>query len=178
MPASKFKLEQNKFFAAAKKAGVAARLEDELYWFARLLRENYDLKLFLEDARLSAAYKKKRLAEILPAHLSQNFRELVDNLINAGRREMFTAVAREFSRRLSQETGLVIGEVLSAAPLTKGNRQAVEKVMSKIKKAPVLFRYRLVPTLLGGICVNLSDGEVWNVSLDYKLGELKEALVK
>ncbi|MBI5399964.1 F0F1 ATP synthase subunit delta [Candidatus Saganbacteria bacterium] len=173
-----YKFNQRRLYTAAQKDNAAGQLEDELYWFARLLRENYDLKLFMEDARYNAAHRKARLSQLFPPGLTKNFLALINGLIDCGKKISLEAAALNFARDLNRDTGLVIGEVFSAVALAEESRREVERVMSALKRAKVRLRYRLAPDILGGVCVKLVNGEVWNVSLDYKLQNLEKALLK
>ena len=103
MRSAKADLHFESVYLEAKAAGREPALEDELFCFAKLLRDNYDFKLFLEDPRVSADYKKKCIDEITPPGVSPDFIALLHALIDRGREELVEEISRSFTRWLSKD---------------------------------------------------------------------------
>ena len=61
----RFELNFEQVYLDGKNDQVEEQLEDELASFAELLRRHYEFKLFLEDPRIAAKYKKKCLRVVL-----------------------------------------------------------------------------------------------------------------
>ena len=176
MQRGRFKLDHERVYAEAKAAGLADQLEDELYSFSRLVNDHYDFKLFLEDPRIRADYKKNKLTELFPPGLSANFLALVFGLIDQGREELVEELSRELARSISKDRGILFGEVTSLVRLNDDQRARLAKAIGRLERSPVRLRYRVDRELLGGLCVKLINGGVWDVSLRHKLDDLRTAM--
>lgn len=177
MQRGRFNVSYEQIYLDAKGYGIEEQLEEELYSFAKLVRDHFDFKLFLEDPRIAADYKKRRLKEICPAETSQYFFVAVHNLIDHGRADMLEDLSWNFTRDLFQDKGTMFGQVSSVCEIPPEMRERLLKVMGKEEGSPVKLRYELDPDLLGGLCVKLVNGDVWDVSLRHKLDDLKAVIL-
>ncbi|MBU1026371.1 MAG: ATP synthase F1 subunit delta [Candidatus Margulisbacteria bacterium] len=174
----KFSLNYEQLYREAQSSEVEVKLEDELYSFSRLLNEHYDFKLFLEDPRITQAYKKKCLAKLLPEGISDNFVLIVHMLIDHGREEMIEELSLDFTKRLAKEKGILFGRVRSVYKIPRELAHKLQQVMQKLTKSQVKLRYEIDGTILGGLAVHLINGEVWDVSLKHKLDDIRSAILK
>lgn len=178
MQKRKFELNYEQIYLDAKSQGVEIRLEDELYSFAKLIEDNYDFKLFLEDSRIAADYKKKRLDEICPPGMTNNFFAVIHALIDHNREDLVKEISRSFTKMLFKDKGILFGQVSTVHEVPPELQERLRKVMEKIEKCPVKLRYSIDTNLLGGLCIKFINGEVWDVSLMHKLSDLKDAILK
>lgn len=177
MPSARFELNIDQVFLAAKKAGTVEKLEDELYSFAKLIDDHYEFKIFLEDPRISADYKKKILKKICPAGITADFVDLIEMLIDNGREELVALLAKGITKRLFKESGVLLGEVITAVAMPCELEEKSRKIMEKLTGRPVKLRNIVNISLLGGVSVRFINGEVWDVSLKHRLAELREKVL-
>ncbi|MDD5382666.1 MAG: ATP synthase F1 subunit delta [Candidatus Margulisbacteria bacterium] len=178
MRRGKFELNYEQVYRDAKGQGAELQLEDELYSFSRLIREHYEFKLFLEDPRLAAEYKKGKLKELCPPGTTNNFFSVVTMLIDHGREELIEELSKNFTRRLFQDEGVLFGEVSSVAAVPVKAQARLQSIMSRVAGAPVKLRYNFDPELLGGLSVKFINGKMWDASLRRELADLRSAIVK
>ena len=176
MQRGKFELSQEQIYLDGKFSGTETQLEDEFFSFYKLLRDNYEFKLFLEDPRISAEYKMKCVREMCPDGISAEFLSTIFMLIENGREELVEEISKGFTKRLSKEKNVMYGEVFTVAEVPQKMRAALQKAMERTYRTPVVLRYSIEPSVLGGICVKLVNGEAWDLSLKHKLEELRASI--
>lgn len=174
---ARFELNTEEIFLDAKKDGVSDQLEDELYCFSKLLLENYELKLFLEDPRIANDYKKKMLKKLFPEGISENFVAAVFLLIDKGREELVEELSSNITKMFFKEKGVLFGEVASVCPIPAKQQKKIESVMGELEKKTVRLRFGLDPEILGGMRISFINGEVWDISLAHKLTDIKAAIL-
>lgn len=160
---------------AYKKAvaqGVEEKVAEELGSFSKLLRDHYALKLFLEDQKISAEYKKKKLAQLFAPSTSRFFIDLVNGLVDSGHVSRVPGLATAFLKKLLEEKGILAGEVESGSEISPAKRDKLKQLMDKLTGKKTILRYSLKPALLGGVCVRFIDGTIWDASLQGKLHQL------
>ena len=177
MSRGRFELNIEQVFSDAKKTGVLEKLEDELYSFASLIDSHYEFKLFIEDPRIAASYKKKMLKKLCPPGISSDFVDLIEMLIDNGREELVSLLSSGITKRLFKEAGVLFGEVRTAVAVPEDLQQRLNKTMAGLEKKPVKLRYHVEESMLGGLVVSFINGEVWDVSLKHKLTELKDLVL-
>lgn len=177
MQRSRFSINYNQIYEEAEAAGLVEQMEDELTSFGQVLNDNYEFKLFFEDPRISADYKKKVFKKICPDKISRQFVAVVHMLIDLGREELVPDLAREFTVRLYKDLGILFGVVRSPLPITDNFKKPLLEAMTKLKKTQVRLRYFVDPSLLGGLSIRLVTGEVWDLSLKHKLEDIKAAIL-
>ncbi len=178
MQRGRFELNFDQLFLDAKSAGLEERMEDELYSFAKLLRDHYAFKLFLEDPRIAAAYKREKVQKICPPGVTSNFVAVIFFLIEHGREEVVGELSRYFTRSLFKEKGILFGEVESVCEIPSGSRERLNALMENLKRRPVKLRYGINPDLIGGFSIKFINGEMWDASIRHKLADLKAYILK
>lgn len=178
MQKGNFSLNLDQIYGEAKMAGRDAQLEDEFFSFYKLLRDNHEFKLFLEDPRIAAEYKKTCVKKMCPENISQEFLSTVFTLIENGREELVEEISKDFTKRLSKDKHVVPGEVMSVVEIPQNMRSSLERAMRKTVKEDVLLRYSTEPDMLGGISVRLLTGEVWDLSIKHLFDGLRSAITE
>ncbi|OGC21523.1 ATP synthase F1 subunit delta [candidate division WOR-1 bacterium RIFOXYB2_FULL_42_35] len=173
----RFELNFEQIYLDAKADKIEGQLEDELASFADLLAQHYDFKLFLEDPRIAADYKKKCLIDLCPKNMTRNFFSVINGLIDNGREELINELAKTFTKQLAKDKKMVFGLVTSVCQLPVAVKKKLEQDIKNWKACPVVLRYRLDSELLGGLCIKFIDGMVLDISLKHKLNNLKEVIL-
>jgi len=178
MQKGRLDLDYEIVYREAQIAGIEDQFEDELYSFSRLIQNNYEFKLFLEDPRISADYKKTCVRRICPAGMSSLFFANINWLIDQGREELVESLAKSVTKKLFQEKDILFGEVFSVCELNDKYRKKVSRAMEKVEGKTVNLRFNIDSQLVGGLAVRFINGEVWDISLKHRLEELKASIIE
>jgi F-type H+-transporting ATPase subunit delta len=178
MQRQRFDLNYDQIYLDAKSYGVEEQLEDELFSFSELLNKNFEFKVFLEDPRFSADYKKECVKRICPPQISHIFMGLIFRLIDSGREDLIEELSGIITRKVSEDKGIMFGRVLSVREIPRDFRKRLEKTIKKTEGRPVRLRYDINKEILGGISIKFVDGKVLDVSLRHKLDDLRAVILK
>lgn len=101
---------------------------------------------------------RRRVAEaILGDATKGSTRNLVLLLVRRGRIELLPQVAAEVRRLWEQRQGIVHAVVISAAPLSAAEGDAVRARLATLTGATIETEHQVDPSLLGGILVRMGD---------------------
>jgi F-type H+-transporting ATPase subunit delta len=162
-------IDVKKLFEMALDEVVA--LEEGLYSFTRLMRDNYDLCVFFENAAVTPEQKKKMFADLHPG-AEPILKQVVDLLIDEGLEKSTGQLSEELTKLVSERLKITFADVVTPFPLTDGERVGIEKFVGD--KAHL--RVKIDPSLIGGIRVMTSDGRLLDGSLKGTIERLKEEL--
>jgi F-type H+-transporting ATPase subunit delta len=174
----RFDLNYDQIYLDAKSYGVEEQLEDELFSFSELLNKNFEFKVFLEDPRFSADYKKECVKRICPPKISNIFLGLVFRLIDYGREDLIEELSGIITRKVAEDKGIMFGRVLSVEEIPQDFRRRLQATVEKTEGCPVRLRYDLEKEILGGVSIKFIDGKVLDVSLRHKLEDLRAVILK
>ena len=76
----------------------------------------------------------------------------------------------------AKASGKAIAEVISAAPLTNEQKDALTEKLSKMINKTVEAIYTVVPALIGGIKIEI-EGKTYDGSINKKLHSIKEVII-
>jgi len=89
-----------------------------------------------------------------------------------GRAELIYATAQEFIREYNEVKGIVKAEVISAAPLSEANLQALSQTIGQQINADVKLTNKVDASLIGGFIVKVGDRQL-DESIQGKLNKLE-----
>ncbi len=101
---------------------------------------------------------------------------LVELLVERRRVDTLPRVAEAFRQLLLARRGIVEAEVVSAAPLTAGEKTALRERLERLAGRSVELRTRVEPGLLGGLVVRIGD-RLYDASVRGRLERLRTQLV-
>jgi len=162
-------------YAAAEAEGVLAKVESELYDFAKGLERRGGLREVLTDARLPAERRTAVVAELLGERAHATTVALVNLLIEAGRARDIGKIVEELSRRSAAEREHVLAEVRAAVPLDDDRRTRLADALSRATGRTVEVRVIVDPAVVGGVVARVGD-EVFDGSIASRLGVAKQQL--
>ena len=81
----------------------------------------------------------------------------------------------EYLKLWEHADGIITAEVVSAAPLTEGEQEALRAKLSAKLSRRVALSLSVDPSLLGGMIISV-DGSIMDGSLRTKLAQMKEAI--
>jgi ATP synthase F1 delta subunit len=163
-------IDLEKLFEIASEGALS--LEEELSSFAKLLRRNFELRLFWESVSYSKEDKKKLLLEIFP-EATELFRDLIYLLIDRGWEKKILELSQDFTRLVSEKLSINFVEIKSAFPLTGEDRKRIENFVG----GKTRLRIEVDSSLIGGLKLQTFDGRYFDASLQGRLEKLKEDLI-
>jgi F-type H+-transporting ATPase subunit delta len=141
-----------------------------------MLDESADLRRLIRSPVIDREAQGRAIAAIAAdaqlAHLTRNFLGLL-----ARNRRLFAlpAMIEGFLHHLAERRGEVTAQVVSAAPLTEAQSQALTEALRKSAGAKLAIQSRVDPSLLGGLVVRLGSRMI-DASLKSKLHRLELAM--
>ncbi|CAN5498442.1 F0F1 ATP synthase subunit delta [soil metagenome] len=158
----------------ARAEGVADRVADELFQFARTVDGNPTLRDKLTDLSVPLEARSAAASELLQrSHPSTG--AAVQLLLSADRIRHLSDVADAAVRESAEVRGASVAQVRTAKPLADAQRAALEQALSAKAGRPVELKVVIDPDLLGGVVVQLGD-TVIDGSSARRLTDLKSAL--
>ncbi|MGH7738785.1 MAG: ATP synthase F1 subunit delta [bacterium] len=149
----------------------------EIQAIAGLLEKNDELKAALEHPRADRFEKLSALQKLLEEPLSQTMANFLLLLITKKRMSFFTAVADHYERLSYGTQGKAIARVLTALPLTPGEKNALTEKLGRSFGALIEVREQVEPALIGGMMVYLGDQRL-DASFLGQLEKMRQQLLK
>jgi F-type H+-transporting ATPase subunit delta len=160
---------------AANLDGTIDRLEDELFTFSRLLVDNNDLRLALND-RADSTDRKRALAEaIFAGKVSPSTLRLIEAVIAGVRGRSIEATLSAYAHAVSARRNQLVAVVRTAVALTPAQEQKLAAALTKQVGQPVHINSEIDPSVLGGIEVRFAD-EIIDGTISNRLSEASRAL--
>jgi len=134
----------------------------------------------LRQALVSPFVNARKKAAVLEAVLGRSgtgpkASRFLSLLLQHKRLELLSAVVELLPEAWSDKHGVVSFEVTSAAPLTGGQRERLEKGLEAWEKKPVRLVYKTDPAIVGGLALRRGH-IVYDASVEGQLAALKERL--
>jgi F-type H+-transporting ATPase subunit delta len=161
--------------AEARAAAAALELRDELRGFVAALEGHEPLRRALAHPSLASESKRKIVQALAErAQATPLVRRLVDVLAIRDRLSLLGEVSTAYARLANAAHGVVMAEVVSAAPLLPAQRQALVAAVSGVAGA-VELRSEVDPLLVGGLVLTVA-GRTYDGSVSARLGALRRRL--
>lgn len=157
-------------FLAAAASGVEDRVQKDL---AEAQRPLLDAQEALKNPRVSAADKKKKLADLLGAKVSPLTLRFLGMLIDKKRFGLLPLVAAHLGRFVDEKKNLARAQVSVARPMSAEAQETLKKRLKDFSGKNVELDIREDPELIAGAVVRLGD---WMLdgSLRGQLRRIKE----
>lgn len=134
----------------------AGRLSDELFGFARLLKDNAELREALSDPARSLADKQGLVRSLLGGKALPATTALVEQSL-AGTHRTVSVALEEYQKVAAEVHGQGVATVRVAAALSDAETQRLSDVLSRQYGRPVHLNLLIDPSVLGGIRVEIGD---------------------
>jgi F-type H+-transporting ATPase subunit delta len=158
----------------ARAEGVADRVADELFQFARAVEDNPTLRDKLTDPSVPLDARSAAATDLLQrAHPATG--AAVQMLLSADRVRHLADIADAAVRESAEARGASVAQVRSAKPLGEAQRASLQQALSTKAGRPVEIKVVVDPDLLGGIVVQMGDTVIDGTSAR-RLTDLKSAL--
>ena len=161
--------------AVAEAEGDLARVEDELFAFAKAADQNPKLREALTDQALPVDNRQALIRDILGGRAHPVTITLISFVIESGRARELSKIADAFVQIAATSREHAVAEVRSAVPLTDKQRERLEKALSRATGRTVEAKVIVDPTVIGGVVARV-DELVFDGSISSRLQDAKHAL--
>jgi F-type H+-transporting ATPase subunit delta len=142
----------------------------------KALRANAELRAILDDASTETRSKLQHLEQSVSGGLNEGVRKFLGTLLEAGELDRLDAILLEFDRLVSRRPEeRRLAQVTSAVPLTKEEKQTLQKQLVARFGTDLEFQFEVDASLIGGIHLRVGD-QVIDGSVAGKLAALRDEL--
>jgi ATP synthase F0 subunit b/ATP synthase F1 delta subunit len=161
----------------AERDGVVDEVEEQLFWFGRILDAQPRLTTLLSDYTAPASGRVKLLNDILEDPFSVNSvtEQLFSQTVELLRGQRADEAVMELAELAVARRGEVIAHVVAAAELSDSQHSRLTDVLSRIYGQRVSVVLRINPGVLGGLNISVSD-EVIDGTLSSRLAAAEAQL--
>ncbi len=162
----------------AERDGQADEVEDQLFWFSRLLEAQPRLDALLGDDIAPAQGRiqlLRRVVESSGAGVNPTAIALLVQTVELLRGQPTHQAVLDLAQTAVARRGEVVAHVGAAAELTDAQRSRLNAVLSRIYRHPVAVQLHVDASLLGGLAIAVGD-EVIDGSLSSRLAAAKDQL--
>jgi F-type H+-transporting ATPase subunit delta len=162
----------------AERAGTVDEVEEQLFWFSRILDAQPRLAILLGDYGAPAEGRLRLLRNVLDS---------ADNRVNPIAAELLSQTVELLRGQPAEDAvlgvaevavarrGEVVAHVNAAAELSDAQRSRLAEVLSRIYGHPVTVQMQIDPELLGGLAISVGD-EVIDGALSSRLAAAQTQL--
>lgn len=161
----------------AERDGVADELEDELFWFGRVLDAQPRLTTLLSDYTAPASSRVKLLNSILdgPFKVNSITAQLLSQTVELPRGQRVDEAVWQLAELAVARRSELTAQVVAAAHLSDSQHSRLTDVLSRIYGQPVSVMLHIDPDALGGLNITVGD-EVIDGTLSSRLAAAKAQL--
>jgi F-type H+-transporting ATPase subunit delta len=158
------------------KSGETDTVKTELAVWAQLFLGSSDLQNVLGNPAIPHQAKERVLEQLLnkmkPSSTTGNFLRV---LLQNNRLRELVGINEKFAAVLSERSGIVNAEVVSARELPQDERSDFESTLSRLTGKNMQITYTVDPSLIGGAVTRIGS-TVYDASVRTKLENLKAEL--
>ncbi|MDQ3674795.1 MAG: ATP synthase F1 subunit delta [Gemmatimonadota bacterium] len=162
----------------ARRNGEAAQEE----WGALIeeigtaMRENQNLRTFLESPKISAGQKIDVLGKALDKRVPRPFLKFLEILVGKRRQMLIPSIAAEYRALIDASEDRVHANVTVAREPAASERDALTRQLSRLYGKRVVAHITTNPAILGGVIVKVGD-TVMDGSVRRRLASLKNRMI-
>jgi ATP synthase F0 subunit b/ATP synthase F1 delta subunit len=162
----------------AEHAGTVDEVEDQLFWFSRILDAQPRLAILLGDYETPAESRIRLLRNVLESastDVNPIAVELLSKTVELLRGQPAGEAVQGLAEVAVARRGEVVAHVSAAAELSKAQQERLTQVLSRIYGHPVTVQMQIDPELLGGLAISVGD-EVIDGTLSSRLAAAQTQL--
>lgn len=138
-------------FEVTQKNGSSKQVLETLTALKNSLEENKRVYEVLMTPTISDSDKKSVLIQAIGPQSSKELEPFLQLLCKNNRLSSLSQIATAFENRISEEMGVISGEVQSASELTEQEKSRVKKLIESKLSASVDLKFKVNPKMIGGI---------------------------
>lgn len=143
--------------AETEKAGHQSRVEEEIFYFARLIDAEADLQMALSDPSSTSQGKVKLVAALLSGRAHADTITLVSQYISHPRGRRIGKALDELSALAAARQNRLVATVTSAIALSDSHKSRITAALSGIYGQDVLIDTIIDESVVGGVSVQIGD---------------------
>ncbi|MEO6703944.1 MAG: F0F1 ATP synthase subunit delta [Jatrophihabitantaceae bacterium] len=163
-------------FAAADDAGCIDQVEDELFRFERIVADQPQLMVLLDEPLTTTERKVQLLDSVVAAKVHPISRELLKHAVSSHRKHSVTLAIDDLLQAAAQRRDRSVAKVVSAVELTAGQQDRLIAALSELYGRPISVRTSIEPSVRDGLVVRIGD-EVIDGSVAARLTQARNAMV-
>ncbi len=160
---------------AAQDVGKQQEILEEGQQIVEVLRNEPDLKAFIDYPAISADEKKKALQKIFEGRICQELMNFLFVLIDKRRTGRFERIIKVYRDLLEKEEGVSYGTVYSVEKLSEGRIAQLEEQTSRLLRTKVKLENEIDPKLIAGVKI-MVEGKLIDASYRKKFEEMASQL--
>lgn len=161
------------FELSVQSGALEAHLAQATHLLERI--ETDRLNEILENRHIPDETKRQLLEKLFADELSPELMGFLHMAVEKGHEPLILPTLVAYLDLGERRRGKALAYVVSAAPLSAGQQEALGTVLSKKLGKPTELLVRVDPSLIGGFYIHV-DGRLVDQSLRTRLQKLKEAL--
>jgi F-type H+-transporting ATPase subunit delta len=162
----------------AERAGQVDEVEDQLFWFSRILDAQPRLSILLGDYAAPAEGRVRLLRNVLESagdNVNPVAATLLSQTVELLRKESAEDAVLGLAEVAVSRRGEMVAHVSAAAELSNAQSTRLTEVLSRIYGHPVTVQMQTDPELLGGLSVTVGD-EIIDGTLSSRLAAAETQL--
>lgn len=161
-------------FAVASVEADSARVEDELFRLAQVLRADDGLQSSLEDQSIPASRRQQIVEDLLGGRASAATTAVVSMVVAAGRASRLPAIIDTFVERRVVSRNKTVARVRSAIELTDEQVERLTAALNGSTGKDIELKVVVDSSVLGGVVTEI-DNDIIDGSVRRRLGQLRES---
>lgn len=162
-------------FEAAKAAGDANEVTEELKALSADVFADAATRTFLETPKISPSDKKKALESALEGKVSGLVLNFLRVLIDRKRQFLFDEIAKAYEEICDKESGRTHVKLTTASALDEGSRNKIVQLIGQKLSTQVVAEEAVDESLLGGMTIQIGDTVV-DGSVRARLHEMRDQI--
>jgi len=162
--------------AAAEQSGAIDRVEEEVFYFARLVDSDAQLQMALTDSATSSAAKVQLVNDLLSGRAHESTVAAIAQFVSHRRSRRIGVALDQLSELAAGRRGRIVATVTSAVALTSDQQSRLSEALKRIYARDVLIDQVIDPSVIGGISVDVA-GEVINGTIASRLEQARRQLL-
>lgn len=143
--------------AETEKSGHQSRVEEEVFYFARLIDSQADLQMALSDPSSTPQGKVKLIADLLSGRAHADTITLVSQYVSHPRGRRIGKALDELSVLAAARQNRLVATVTSAVAISDNHKSRIDAALSRIYGQEVLIDTVIDESVVGGVSVQIGD---------------------
>jgi len=162
--------------SAAEQAGAIDRVEDEVFYFARLVDSDPQLQMALTDSATSAAAKVQLVNDLLSGRAHESTTAAVAQFVSHRRSRRIGVALDQLSELAAGRRGSIVATVTSTVSLSSAQQVRLSAALKQIYARDVVIDQVLDSSVIGGISVDVA-GETIDGTIASRLEQARRQLL-
>jgi F-type H+-transporting ATPase subunit delta len=150
-------LSDDVLLVSAEQQGQLDEVEDELFRFERILADNGELVVALDQANVAAVHRVDLLRSVLADKVSPITLELVAHAITSARKTNLQLAIDDLLEASAVRRNRSVARVVSATELSEQQSERLGAALSSLYGRPISIRTAVDPAVMGGLEVRVGD---------------------